>query len=134
MKRTVLLLFTMLFLIFSLAGCSKYSSHYHAVAHVHSNSPDSAMVSFYEFDGTEVFKLKCESGKTARIQYSGKLETGSLTVYYDCKGVKTELFSVHSGDEINAYSEEITAGTVYIIVETSEKCQNGVCSFEINYD
>ena len=134
MKRRLLLVFAMLFVAFSLTGCSKYSSHYNAVLHAHSNDSDSAWTSFLELEGTEVFKLKCESDKTARIQYSGKLETGSLTVYYDCGGTKAELFSVESGDEIKECSDELTADTVYIIIETSEKCQNGNFSFEINYD
>ena len=132
MKRT-LLLFSVLLLIFSLAGCSQYVSHYSAVAHVRSNSSDSAALSFHKLDGTEVFKLKAESGKTAKIKYSGKLESGSLTVSYDRGEAKTELFSLRSGDEIEAYSEEIAEGTVYVIIETGEKCENGSFGFEIIY-
>ena len=131
-KLTALIL--LLVCILGLSGCSKYSSHYSAVLHVQSNSTDSASVSFHELDGTEVFKLKCKSGQTARIQYSGKLEAGSLTAYYDCGETKTELFSVESGDEINACSDQLTAGTVYVIIETGEKCRNGEFSFEIIYD
>lgn len=44
------------------------------------------------------------------------------------------MFSLHSGDETEACSEEIAAGTVYVIIETSEKCENGNLSFEISYD
>lgn len=134
MKRIVLLLFVLLFVVFGLTGCGKYASHYNAVAHVHSNKSDSAMASFHELDGTEVFKLKCKSGETARIQYSGKLEDGSAIVYYDYRGSKTELFSVRSGDEISAYSDPVTADTVYVIIETGEKCVNGAFAFELVYD
>lgn len=134
MKRYILLFLVMIIVVFGMTGCSKYSSHYNAVLHVHSNDSDSASVSFHELDGTEVFKLKCENGKTARIQYSGKLETGSLTVYYDCGEEKTELFSLQAGDEINACSDQLAKSKVYIIIETSEECQDGACSFEIIYD
>ena len=134
MKRYVLLFLALIIVTFGMTGCSKYSSHYSAVLHIHSNDTDSASVIFHELDGTEVFKLKCENGKTARIQYSGKLETGSLTVYYDCGEEKSELFSLQAGDDINACSEELAANTVYVIIETSEQCEIGDFSFEILYD
>ena len=132
-KRIILLVLAMLFVTFSLVGCNRYSSHYYTIAHGTSNDSDSASVFFGEFEGTEVFKLKIERGKTAKIQYSGKLETGSATVYYDCGEAKTELFSIHSGDEINAYSNKLAAGTVYIIIETNEKCTGGSFDFQIIY-
>lgn len=131
MKRCAFLLLTLIIVAFGMTGCSKYASHYNAVAHIHSNDSDSASTSFSKLDGTEVFKLKCKSDETARIQYSGELEDGSLTVYYDCGGTKAELFSVQSGDEIHAYSDPLTADTVYVIIETSEKCQNGEFTFEL---
>ena len=134
MKRFTVLLFVLIFAVCGLTGCNKYSSHYNTVGHAYSNTSGSAWTSFMELDGTEVFKLKCESGKTAEILYSGKLETGSLTVFYDCGEGKTELFSMQSGEEIHACSDPLTADTVYIIMETREACQNGSFSFEISYD
>ena len=134
MKKYTLLFLALIIVTFGMTGCSKYSSHYNAVLYAHSNDTDSASASFYKFEGTEVFKLKTESGKTAKIHYFGKLESGSLTVFYDCGETKTELFSVQSGDEINACSDSLSADTVYIIIETSEICESGDFSFEINYD
>lgn len=134
MKKIVLTLFALLFVITGLTGCCKYVSHYSTVGHVCSSGPDSAWTSFIKFEGTEVFKLKYSSGKPARIQYSGELETGRLTVYYDCEGRKAELFSLRSGDKVNAYSDPFVSGTVYVIIETTEKCENGDFNFEINYD
>lgn len=134
MKRIAGLLVTVLLITVCLVGCNHYSSHYFAIAHGTSNNSDSALLFFGEFEGTEVFKLKIESGKTAKIKYTGKLETGSLTVYYDCGKAKTELFSIHTGEEIDASSQTLPAGTVYLIVETSEKCGNGDFDFEIVYD
>ena len=134
MKRFTVLLFVLIFAVCGLTGCGKYASHYNTVGHVYSGTSDSARTSFMELDGTEVFKLKCESGKTAEILYSGKLETGSLTVFYDCGEGKTELFSLNAGEEINACSDPFPADTVYIIMETREACQNGSFSFEISCD
>ena len=131
MKKFTLLFLALITVIFGMAGCSSYASHYHAVGHVYSNDSDSAWISFIELEGTEVFKLKCQSSETARIRYSGKLETGSLTVYTDCGGTKTELFSLRSGDEITASSEALPADTVHVIIETGEKCLNGSVAFEI---
>lgn len=134
MKRIAAIVLAVLCFCFALVGCGRYVSHYNAVLHVHSNSADSASLSFHKFEGAEVFKLKCKGDKTAKLQYSGKLEEGSLTVYYDCGEEKTELFSVKSGDEINACSDTLPGGKVYVIVETNEKCTDGGFVFEINYD
>ena len=134
MKRILSLVLVLLFAACSLTGCTKYVSHYYTIGHVCSNTSESARTSFMEFEGSEVFKLKCKNGETAEIQYSGKLESGGLTAYYDCGGGKTELFSIRSGEEISAYSERLSAKTVYVIIETSEKCKNGDFRFEIRYE
>ena len=133
MKKVTSLLLALLFVAFSLTGCGKYVSHYSAVGHVYSNHDESAWMSFVELEGTEVFELKCKSGETARIGYSGKLESGNLSVYYDCGGEKKELFSLHAGDDIQSAGGVLSEDTVYIIVETSEKCGNGSLDFEIIY-
>lgn len=136
MRKYSLLVLVLIIVSFGMTGCaSKYPSHYYTIAHVTSYDSNSVSVFFGEFTGTEVFKMRIENGKTAKLQYSGELKTGSLTVYYDCKGIKkSELFSLQGGDDINAFSEPLTSGTVYIILETSDKCQNGACSFEIIYN
>lgn len=133
MKKATSLLFALLFVCFALAGCGKYVSSYSAVAFAHSNERASAWMSFMSFSGSQVFKLKCESDNEAAIRYEGKLENGSLSVFYDCGGEKKELFSLHAGDDIQSAGGALPEDTVYIIVETSEKCENGSLSFEIVY-
>ncbi|MGN1100325.1 MAG: hypothetical protein ACI4S9_08245 [Christensenellales bacterium] len=128
LKALTVALFTSLLLTF--CGCSGYSSSYRAVAFVHSNTTKSAFMSFSSFEGSMVFKLKCES-EDEKITYSAKLDGGSAKVYYDCNGTKTELFSVDSGDEISDIGGTLQKGTVYIIVETSETCRNGRFDFEV---
>ena len=134
MKRKILLLVVLLTIVAGSVGCSKYSSRYYAVGFVHSNESGSAYMSFYEFNGRIVFKLKCDSEKQAQIKYSGKLEEGNMTVYYDCGGTKKELFSISSGDEIRSSGGYLPEDKIFIIVETSEKCKNGDLVFEVSYD
>ena len=117
-------------LLFCLSGCGKYASHYNATAFVHSNESDSAFMSFWKFEGTMVFKLKCESADEA-LAWSAKLETGSATIFYDCGDGKTELCAVSAGDDLQDVLDELTPGTVYIIVETDGKCETGNFDFKI---
>ena len=88
-------------------------------------------MSFASFEGSMVFKLKCESADE-KINYNAKLEDGSAKVFYDSNGTKTELFSVNSGDAIGASGGVLQKGTVYIIVETSEEGKGGRFDFVIN--
>lgn len=129
MRKCAFLLLAVLFVTASLAGCSPYVPHYYAIMRVCTNDSDSASLIFGELDGTDVFKLKCRAGE--ELRYSGKLEEGSLTVYYDCGGDKKELFSLRDGDEVSASADALPAGTVYIIVETSGKCRGGDLAFEL---
>lgn len=76
-----------------------------------------------------VFKLKCRDEST--LKYKAKLESGRAVVYCDCSGTKTELFSLNSGDEVDADYGNIGSGTVYIIVETDGACRNGEMGFNL---
>ena len=79
--------------ILALTACSSYTSHYKAVAFVHTNTAKNAEMSFSSFKGTMVFKLKIAGGEE-KITCSASLGEGSAKVYYDCGGAKKELFSV----------------------------------------
>ena len=117
-------------LLLCLSGCSDYRSHYRAVGFAHSNVSDSAFMSFYSFDGTNVFKLKSKNAGE-KLKYSAKLETGAIKVYYDTDGNRRELFSVGAGDDISSSLDLDSTGRVYIIVETDGNCRNGDLRFEI---
>ena len=114
-----------------LTACSRYSSHYKATVFVHSNTTTKADMRFSTFEGTMVFKLDCRSGSGTRIQYSAQLESGSARVLYDSKGKKNELFSIGAGDEISGTGGELDNGTVYILVESDRKCEEGKFHFEL---
>ena len=110
-----------------LTGCAKYPSHYNAVGFVHSNDSSSAFMDFHSFDGDISFKLKIGE----RLKYSGKLGSGSATVYYDSDGTKKELFKINAGDEVESSIETPGGGSLYIIVETDEKCEDGEMKCEV---
>lgn len=127
---TVFIATVIILLFLPLSGCSRYISSYKAVAFVHTNTAKNASMSFSSFEGSMVFKLKCES-EDERINYSAKLENGSAKIYYDCNGTKIQLFSVNSGDDISEIGGVLQKGTVYIIVELSEAGKNGRFDFDI---
>ena len=112
-----------------LTGCGKYPSGYYAVGFVHSNSSDSADMSFYSFDGTISYKLSPE-GRAGRLTCSGSLEQGDLTVYYDCGKGKTRWAELSSGGEVSLSEAIPETDELYIIVETNGKCSNGELSFK----
>ena len=115
-------------LLFPLAGCGRYVSHYKAVGFVHANQSDSAFMSFYSFDGRMVFKLKSPAG--AVLHYAAKLESGSAVVYYDDSGTKRELCTLHAADSVEPSDVPVEKGTLYIIVETDGACKNGEFQFD----
>ncbi len=127
MKRTILLIASSFLILF--ASCAKYTSSYKAVGFVHSNGSSSAEMSFYSFDGRMVFKLK--SSGEGELKYTAKLESGTAAVYYDFHGIKSELFSISAGEDIDSHGGYIESGTVYIIVETDGTCMNGSFHFEV---
>ena len=130
MKKALALALALI-LALCLGGCGRYSSSYKAVGFVHSNTSSSAFMSFYTFEGRMVFKLQCFNENGGQLKYSVKLESGCATVYCDA-GEKRELVRVNAGDEAASVGGQFARGTVYVIVETDEKCQNGAFRFEID--
>ena len=129
MKRLGMILLA-LALVFALTGCSAYRSKYRAVGFVHSNTSGESFMDFFEFEGTMVFKMKCDAGQS--LAYTGKLETGSVTVSLAQGEEKTEIFSLSGGDELDGSVELPDKGTVYVIVESPEKSENGAFEFRID--
>ena len=128
MKRTASLIAACIILLL-LGGCGKYVSRYKAVGLVRTNSPALAEMGFHSFDGTMVFRLK--SSGEGDLKYKARLESGTATVYYDYRGIRSELFSIGPGEEIDSHGGYIESGTVYIIVETDGECLNGEFSIHV---
>ncbi len=128
MKKTIAVLIILFAL--TLCGCTPYTSSFRAVGYVHSNTSKKVDMSFYEFNGRQVFNLKAKSGDE-HIKYTAKLETGKADVYYDSGEGKVLLFTINGGDEFNGQSETLGAGRVYLIVETDGKCSGGSFAFKV---
>lgn len=134
MKKTVSLFLTAIMILccLPLCGCSSngYTSSYNAVGFAHSNTDAAASMSFSEFQGTKVFQIHFKDGISKSLKYSLRLEVGNAKIYYDTDGEKKELASITSGKSVNSSLENLNCSSMYIIVETSEKCLNGNFSFE----
>ena len=128
MKKTIALIFAVL-LIFSLVGCSKYVSSYKAFMLVTEKDSQRVKMSFSSFEGTRVFDLRCPDG-SGELVYSAEIEEGSATVFIDVNGTKTELFKLGAGDKISS-SIKIDEKYVYVIIETTAKCENGKFEFNV---
>lgn len=132
MKKFVLFVAVCIMIAGNLTGCSvnKYTSHWNAVAFVHSNTSQKANMSFSSFEGTIVYKLNCK-GEGETLHYSSTLESGSADVFYDNAGEKVLMFSVKGGSDADGLVSDLQKGKIYIIVETTEKCTEGQFKFEI---
>lgn len=132
MKRfiTAILLFALLTALMLSCGCSKYVSHYKAVGLVRTNTAHAASMSFSSFEGNNVFTLTI--GKDmSKITYSATLEKGKAVVYYDNADSLQMLCTVSEGENIDAVLENLPEGRVDIVVETTEKCENGRFEFKV---
>ena len=131
MKKVMLITLAVVIYALCLAGCSPYASKYNAVALVRTTTDDSAEMTFSEFDGTMVFKLDNKLGENAKLSYSTRLKGGSANIYYDHDGTKRKLISAVEVEQTKGSADGLKNETVYVIVETNKKCENGDFSFEI---
>ena len=136
MKKRAWIAVTALLLALCLTACgitftsSDHVSSYRATMLVRTETSGSARMSFMTLNGRIVFKLR--SGGADAVGASAKLETGSATVYYDAGGTKTEWFTVTAGEEVECSAGPLEKGTVYVIIETEGKCEEGNFRFEVS--
>ena len=129
-KRFKLLAVLMMMTIgFTLTGCSTYTSHGKGAMLVEHNDSDDAYFNFSTFDGTKVLKIKASSGD--KMKYTGALDKGNVTVYYDNGGGKKELFTIGAGENVDSTLEGLEKGEVNIIIETDGEASEGKFTFEI---
>ena len=130
-RHIIILAAVILLLSVMLGGCSGYSSHFKAVALVHSNTSSSAYMSFYEFSGTLVFRMKCKDPEGGILRYTAKLESGSIQVYCDKNGSKDLIVSIEPQSRVIEGSVKVPQGKIYVIVESNDKSSNGSLTFDI---
>ena len=129
-KRFKLLAVLMMMTLgFTLTGCSTYTSHGKGTMMIEHNDSDDAFYTFTTFDGTKVLKIKASSGD--KMKYTGALDKGNVTVYYDKGGGKKELFAVGAGESVESELEGLEKGDVNLIIETDGEASEGKFTFEI---
>lgn len=113
-----------------LASCSAPVSSYRAVGFVRSNTSSSAKMSFFEFEGRMVFRLKNKKAGSV-LDCSASLEEGEFRVTREQNGASSELFALSSGGETETSVTLDEAGTFYVVVETFGRCMNGSLDFDL---
>ena len=131
MILTAVLVVVLVVLALLRTGGVKYVNKYAAVGFVHSNTSSSAYMSFYTFDGTMVFKLK-NKDSAGKLHASGTVESGNLKVYWDHGQGKELAMNLQKPKALWEWTaEDFETGTIYIIVETDGKCENGELHFDL---
>ena len=98
---------------------------------VSTNFSNKASVSFDSFSGTYVIKLKNNSPDEAFLTYEATLGEGNVSVYYDFNDEKLNLFEIEADGSVDSKTEAFTGKTVYIIIESDGKCNDGSFSFAL---
>ncbi|MBP0970027.1 MAG: hypothetical protein J5744_07775 [Oscillospiraceae bacterium] len=131
-KRKLAAIAVMIILVsVMLGGCSEYSSHFKAIGMVHSNTPSHAFMSFYQFSGTIVFKLKCRDSSGGTLSYAAKIEEGSIRVYVDSGGSRDLVVSLEPQSSTIEGRVNVPHGRIYVIVESNDVSSNGELEFNI---
>lgn len=128
---SVIIAVVTLVLCFTLSACgNKYVSHYSATLMVRTNTSNKASVSFDSFSGTYVMQLKNNSADEVFITYEATLGEGNIKVYYDFNDEKLSLFEIEANGSVDRKTETFTGNkTIYIIIESDGKCNEGSFSF-----
>lgn len=129
MKKLLPIIFSLIFLLFPACG-NRYVSNYKAVGLVKNNTKSDCNARFSSLEGTLVFKMNASAD--CDIDYSAKIEAGSISVYYDSLGQKELLFTLNAGESVESSGGYSTnSSTVYIIIETISKTTEGRLEFSL---
>ena len=116
-----------------LVGCSDNPrrSKYNAIGLVTTNTQEKGSISFHQFKGRYVLKLRC-SNDGQLLSYNASLKTGNVKVYCDIDGMDRELlFELNDGDEATSFYTGTKRGAIYIIIESSDKSFDGRLEFNL---
>ena len=119
-----------------LCSCRGYVNNYSATVLITSCHGNEASMKFGAFKGRYNFKLKRDDVPDHTLDFEGSLAAGDMNVYVGVDGEK-ELILTAKGGEF--YDETIVLDelydnekTIYIILETIGKCEDGNFEFEYN--
>ena len=117
-------------------SCGGYVKNYSATILITYCQGDEASMEFDTFKGTNNFKLRREGIAEHTLDFEASLAEGEMNVYIGVDGEKELLLTVKGGE---SYDETITLDdkydnekTIYIILETIDKCVDGDFEFEYN--
>ena len=135
MKKACLVLVLILTLVM-ICSCNGYAKNYSATILITSSQGDEASMEFSTFNGTYNFKLKGKNDSDHTLDFEASLVEGEMKIYVGVDGEKELLRTVKGGE---SYDETITLDdkydnerTVYVILESTDKCLNGDFEFEYN--
>ncbi len=97
---------------------------------VRENTSNKASVSFDSFSGIYVIILKNNGADEVYIAYEATLGEGNIKVSYDYNDEKLNLFEIKTNGSVDSKTETFTGNkTIYIIIESDGKCNDGSFSF-----
>ena len=135
MKKACFVLVLMLTFVM-LYSCGEYTKNYSATVMLTSCYGDEASMEFGSFKGTYNFKLKAKNDSDHTLDLEASLAEGEMNVYIGVDGEKELLRTVKGGE---SYDETITLDdkydsekTIYVILESTDKCVDGEFEFEYN--
>ena len=119
-----------------LCSCGGYIKNYSATILITSCHGNEADMEFATFKGTYNFKLRRDSNAEHTLDLEASLDEGEIKIYIGVDGEKELLRTVKGGE---SYDETITLNnkydnekTIYIILESADKCVSGDFEFEYN--
>ena len=135
MKKACFVL-ALIVMLFMLCSCGRYVKSYSATILITSCQGNEASMEFDTFKGSYNFKLKRDGNPEHTLDIDASLGEGEMNVYIGVGGEKELLLTVKGGE---SYDETITLDdkydnekTIYIILETIDKCVDGDFEFEYN--
>jgi hypothetical protein len=134
--RKICIALALIFTLILLCGCSGFVNSYYATVLITSDRGDEASMSFSTFKGTYNLKLKRDDPAEHTLDIEASLVTGEINIYVGANGEKDLLCTVKGGE---SYNETVSLDekydnekTVYVILESVGKCEDGDFEFEYN--
>ena len=135
MKKTIYILL-LLCTLFTLCSCGKYVKSYAATFLITSCYQDEGSMKFTTFKGKYYFKLRRDNSPEYTLDIDASLKEGTMNIYIGIDGDKELLCTVNGGDvldeTIKLDSKYNNKQTIYIILESTNKCVDGDFEFEYN--
>ena len=135
MKKVCFVL-VLILTFFVLCSCGGYVKSYSATILITSCQGNEASMEFDTFKGTNNFKLRRDGIAEHTLDFEASLAEGEMNVYIGVDGEKELLRTVKGGE---TYDETVTLDakydnekTVYVILESTDKCVDGDFEFEYN--